>query len=86
MACGGPAYGYSAARDATSGERKVHSEQAETVRRIFRWFADGKFPRWIESPGHTLSRCLLGQDIRATQREAAPRLGSEESPCKLALR
>ena len=47
MACGGRAYGYIAARDAASGEQEVHPEQAETVRRIFRWFADGKSPRWI---------------------------------------
>jgi hypothetical protein len=39
MACGGRAYGYIAARDAASGEREVHPEQAETVRRIFQWFA-----------------------------------------------
>jgi hypothetical protein len=47
MACGGRAYGYIAARDVASGEREVHPEQAETVRRIFQWFADGKSPRWI---------------------------------------
>jgi hypothetical protein len=47
MACGGRAYGYIAARDAASGEREVHLEQAQTVRRIFHWFADGKSPRWI---------------------------------------
>ena len=47
MACGGRAYGYIAAPDAASGEREVHPEQAETVRRIFQWFADGKSPRWI---------------------------------------
>jgi len=44
---GGRAYGYIAARDAASGEREIHSEQAETVRRIFTWYADGKSPRWI---------------------------------------
>jgi site-specific DNA recombinase len=39
MACGGRAYGYIAARDAASGEREVHPEQAETVRRILQWNA-----------------------------------------------
>jgi site-specific DNA recombinase len=36
-----------AARDSASGEREIHPEQAETVRRIFTWYADGKSPRWI---------------------------------------
>lgn len=44
---GGRAYGYIAARDARSGKREIHSEQAETVRRIFTWYAGGKSPRWI---------------------------------------
>jgi site-specific DNA recombinase len=42
---GGRAYGYIAARDSVSREREIHPEQAETVRRIFHWYADGKSPR-----------------------------------------
>src|SRR5215469_2456849 len=34
---GGRAFGYIAARDASSGQREIHLEQAETVRRIFSW-------------------------------------------------
>jgi site-specific DNA recombinase len=44
---GGRAYGYIAARDNVSGQREIHPEQAETVRRIFAWYAAGKSPRWI---------------------------------------
>src|SRR5262249_17711339 len=44
---GGRAYGYIAARDARPGQREIRLEQAETVRRIFAWYADGKSPRWI---------------------------------------
>ncbi len=44
---GGRAYGYIAARDSATGEREIHPEQAETVRRIFEWYAAGKSPRWI---------------------------------------
>ena len=44
---GGRAYGYIAARDTTSGQREIHVEHAEVVRRIFSWFAGGKSPRWI---------------------------------------
>ncbi len=44
---GGRAYGYIAARDSASGDREIHAEQAEIVRRIFEWYADGKSPRWI---------------------------------------
>jgi hypothetical protein len=44
---GGRAYGYIAARDAASGEREIHLEQADVVRRIFTWYADAKSPRWI---------------------------------------
>lgn len=43
----GRAYGYLAARDNASGQREIHPEQAETVRRIFTWYAAGKSPRWI---------------------------------------
>lgn len=50
MACGGRTYGYIAARDAASGEREVHPEQAETVWRIFPWFADGKFSIRLAHP------------------------------------
>ena len=44
---GGRAYGYIAARDGVTGQREVHPEQAEIVRRIFTWYAAGKSPRWI---------------------------------------
>ena len=44
---GGRAYGYVAARDGETRQREVHAEQAETVRRIFTWYAAGKSPRWI---------------------------------------
>lgn len=44
---GGRAYGYIAARDAASGAREIHAEQADVVRRIFAWYADGKSPQWI---------------------------------------
>jgi site-specific DNA recombinase len=44
---GGRAYGYIAARDTTSGQREIHPEQAESVRRILTWYAAGKSPRWI---------------------------------------
>jgi hypothetical protein len=44
---GGRAYGYIAARDSAAGQREIHPEQAEVVRRIFRWYAAGKSGRWI---------------------------------------
>lgn len=44
---GGRAFGYIAARDTPSANREIHPEQAETVRRIFSWYAAGKSPRWI---------------------------------------
>lgn len=44
---GGRAYGYISARDGTTGEREIHTEQSETVRQIFTWYAGGKSPRWI---------------------------------------
>jgi site-specific DNA recombinase len=47
MSCGGRAYGYIAGRDSATGEREIDPEQAEVVRRIFQWYADGKSPRWI---------------------------------------
>jgi site-specific DNA recombinase len=47
LPAGGRAYGYVAGKDPPSGQMKVHPAQAETVRRIFQWFADGKSPRWI---------------------------------------
>src|SRR5262245_52244923 len=62
---GGRAYGYIAARDSASGEREIHPEQADVVRRIFTWYAGGKSPRWIAaevnrlqipSPGATWNR------------------------------
>jgi len=52
--CGGRAYGYISARDGTTGAREVHAEQAETVRQIFAWYADGKSPRWIAAELNTL--------------------------------
>ena len=45
--CGGRAYGYIAAKDSESGEPEIHAEQANIVREIFQWYADGKSPRWI---------------------------------------
>ncbi len=47
LPAGGRAYGYIAARDGVTGQREIHAEQAEIVRRIFQWYADGKSPRWI---------------------------------------
>ena len=44
---GGRAYAYLSAKDSASGQREIHAEQAETVVRIFTWYADGKSPRWI---------------------------------------
>jgi len=44
---GGRAYGYVSSKDSPSGHMEVHATQAETVRAIFQWFADGKSPRWI---------------------------------------
>ncbi len=44
---GGRAYGYIAARDTASGQREIHPEQADVVRRIFTWYAAGKSPRRI---------------------------------------
>lgn len=44
---GGRAYGYIAARDSGTGQREVHAEQADIVRRIFCEYADGKSPRMI---------------------------------------
>lgn len=44
---GGRAYGFIAARDTASGQREIHPEQAEVVRRIFTWYAAGKSARWI---------------------------------------
>ena len=44
---GGRAYGYMSARDSGTGDREIHPEQAEVVRQIFQWYADGKSPRWI---------------------------------------
>src|SRR4029453_17480632 len=40
-------FGYASAADAGGGQRKVDSEQAEVVRRIFRLYADGMSPRAI---------------------------------------
>lgn len=51
MACGGRAYGYIAARDAASGEREVHPEQAETVRRILQWNAK-RHRGWVATAIH----------------------------------
>jgi site-specific DNA recombinase len=63
---GGRAYGYVAARDSgTVGERTIHPEQAEIVRRVFEYYADGTSPRAIAaalnregvpSPGSTWKR------------------------------
>jgi site-specific DNA recombinase len=45
--CGGRAYGYISAKDAKSGDREIHEEQALIVRRIFQMYADGASPRSI---------------------------------------
>jgi DNA invertase Pin-like site-specific DNA recombinase len=47
MPTGGRSFGYASAADAGGGQRKVDSEQAEVVRRIFRLYADGMSPRAI---------------------------------------
>ena len=83
---GGRAYGYIAARDSVSGERAIHREQAETVRRIFTWYAGGKPPpRWIAaklneegvpSPGSVWNRTsdrLNAKRKRGWVATAAPR-------------
>jgi hypothetical protein len=70
---GDRAYGYIAARDSVSGERAIHREQAETVRRIFTWCAGGKSPRWIgetERGGRTVAGLGLESHIRSTERQA----------------
>jgi site-specific DNA recombinase len=62
---GGRAYGYVAARESGRGERQIHAQQAEIVRRILEDYADGKSPRAIAaalnregvpSPGSTWKR------------------------------
>ena len=81
---GGRAYGYRhvpvedpAHRDAlgrptvTAVRREVDTNQAEVVRKIFEWFAEGFSPRWIASelnglkvasPGATLNRKVRRRD------------------------
>jgi DNA invertase Pin-like site-specific DNA recombinase len=44
---GGRAYGYIAASDSDTEQREIHPEQAQTVRQIFQWHAEGRSPRWI---------------------------------------
>jgi hypothetical protein len=82
---GGRVYGYIAARDSVSGERAIHRGQAETVRRIFTWYAGGKSPRWIAaklneegvpSPGSVWNRTsdrLNAKRKRGWVATAAPR-------------
>jgi site-specific DNA recombinase len=47
---------------------EVHAEQADTVRRIFQWFADGKSPRWIAGELNRLGVPSPGSAWRRTQR------------------
>ena len=62
---GGKAYGYIAARDSATGDREIHSEQAQVVLRIFQDYGNGLSPRAITaalnregvpSPGSTRKR------------------------------
>jgi site-specific DNA recombinase len=46
-AAGGRAYGYLPAAQSPTAQIEIHSEQADTVRRIFQRYADVKSPRWI---------------------------------------
>src|SRR6185437_8060393 len=64
---GGRAYGYVAARDATSGKRAIDPDQAEIVKRVFQMYAEGSNPREIAatlnservpSPGSSWNRQL----------------------------
>ncbi|MET0660023.1 MAG: recombinase family protein [Steroidobacteraceae bacterium] len=63
---GGRAYGYIAARDSASGDREIHLEQAETVRRIFDWYAAGRSPRWIATELNRLAVASPGASWHRT--------------------
>jgi DNA invertase Pin-like site-specific DNA recombinase len=44
---GGRAYGYTPARDSSTGQMEINKAEAAVVRRIFEWYADGMSPRTI---------------------------------------
>lgn len=73
---GGRPYGYIAAKDSPSGQREIHAEQAETVRKIFSWYAAGKSARWIAaklneegvpSPGASWNRTSTRLNAKRTR-------------------
>lgn len=71
---GGRAYGYIAARDSEIGDREIHPEQAETVGRIFEWYAAGRSPRWIAGEPNRLGIPSPG----ASWRSGSTRNGSAD--------
>lgn len=72
---GGRAYGYVAGKDSPSGQMQVHLAQAETVRSIFQWFADGKSPRWIAGELNRARGALPWLCLAAHAAPAAGRFG-----------
>ena len=79
--CGGRAYGYIAARDTTSGDREIYPEQAETVRQIFQWFADGQVPALDRGRAEHARRAFAGRFVepylRSPERQAQVRVGAD---------
>jgi site-specific DNA recombinase len=62
---GGKCFGYVAARDSLTGQIEINEQEADVVRRIFTWYAEGMSPRAIAaklneegvpSPGSTWNR------------------------------
>lgn len=87
---GGRAYGHVAARDGTTGQREIHPEQAETVRRIFDWNAAGKLPRWtaaelnrlgVPSPGASWNRTSVRLNAKPECGWVASAINGDRTRC-----
>jgi site-specific DNA recombinase len=68
---GGHSYGYIAARESGTGQIEIDQAEAEVVRRIYRWYANGKSPRAIADELNRGQVPAPGSSWKRTERRQA---------------